>query len=125
VEQSIPFHFRVGTVTTGIRVDSLTTSLSDTGLTVCTKLFRTGNAAFWGSRTFQLNDRSGKSWLSWTHNTGVYKTITLVDTFNRTSFPPGEYVLVARYHSDGRTDIPPHDLLRALPVEISVPVTIP
>ena len=125
MEQSIPFHFRVGTVTTGIRVDSLATAFSDTGLTICTKLFRTGNAAFWGSRTFTLTDRSGKNWLTWSHNTGVYKSLKIYDTFNRTSFPPGEYTLTARYHSDGRGDIPPHDVLRCIPVELSIPVRIP
>jgi P pilus assembly chaperone PapD len=125
MEQSIPFHYRVGTVNTGVRFDTLSTQLTDTGLVVTTKLLRTGSAAFWGSRTIQLNDRGGKNWLNWTHNTGVYKDLLLVDRFNRTSFPPGEYVLSVRLHSDGRTDIPPKDLLRIAPVEISIPVTIP
>jgi hypothetical protein len=125
IEQSIPFHFRVGTVKTGVQIDSVGTALTDTGLVISSKLFRTGNAAFWGSRTILLNDQSGKNWITWTHNTGVYKDITLVDKFNRVSIPSGEYTLVYRLHSDGRTDVPPKDLLKIAPVEISVPVHIP
>lgn len=124
-EQSLPFHYRIGTLSTGVVVDSLGTSLSDTSVNVVMKLTRVGNASYWGSRTTEFIDNSGRTVYKLTRNTGVYKSITLIDRINRTKIPPGEYIVNVQFVSEGRTDIPKRDLIHSSPVRTSRSLTIP
>jgi len=124
-EQSVPFHYRIGKVSTGLRIDSLITGLSDTSIDVYTKISRTGNAAFWGSRTLELRDKAGNVVSKVTRNSGVYKKITSVDHINRSTIPAGEYTLSVLFASEGRTDIPKKQLLQTQQVRASTSLTIP
>lgn len=124
-QQSVPFHYRVGNVTTGVTIDSLTTALSDTSLNVVTQIGRTGNAAFWGSRTLQLLDNTGTSVYKVTRNAGVYKRMKFIDHISRSAVPAGEYTLSVVFSSEGRSDVTKRDLIKAAPVRSAVSVTIP
>jgi hypothetical protein len=124
-QQSIPFHYRVGKLSTGLTVDSLTASISDTTLDVTTKLSRTGNAAFWGSRVIRVFDKSGKVVFSLKKNAGVYKTLTLVDHISKTGLSSGEYNISVEFLSEGRTDVPKQDLIHSDPVRASTTVVMP
>jgi len=124
-QQSIPFHYRVGKLSTGLSVDSLATSISDTSIDVTTKLARTGNAAFWGSRSIRVYDKSGKMVFSFKKNAGVYKTLTLVDHISRTGLTAGEYTVSVEFLTEGRTDVPKQNLIRADPIRASVSFVMP
>ena len=124
-QQSLPFNYQVGRLTTGVKIDTLETSLSDTSINVFTKITRAGNASFWGSRTLQLRDKLGKIVYKETRNSGVYKTITNFDSINRKNILPGDYTLSVLFASEGRMDIPKNKLLQIQPVSASTSLTIP
>ncbi len=124
-QQSVPFHYRVGRVTTGLKVDSLITALSDTSVDVYLRISRTGNASFWGSRTLELRDKNGTVVYKVTRNSGVYKKITTVDHINRGGITSGDYTLSVLFASEARTDIPKKQLLQTQQVRASTSITIP
>jgi len=124
-EQSVPFHYRVGKLSTEIVVDSIRAVLADSSIDVYTKCSKTGNAAYWGSRTVRVLDKSGKVVQRFTHNTGVFKNITLLDQIDRKSLAPGDYTVTLEFVTEGRTDIPRTSLVHANPVRISTTFTIP
>jgi hypothetical protein len=124
-QQSVPFHYRVGKLSTGLTVDSLSTSVSDTTLDVRTTLSRTGNAAFWGSRTLRVFDKSGKLVYSLLKNAGVYKTLTLVDHISKTGLSAGEYSVSVEFLTEGRTDVPKQNLIRTNPIRAATSFVMP
>ncbi len=122
---SLPFHYRVGKVTTGLQVTSMNASTSDTAIVVSMQLAKVGNAAFWGSRVIKITNESGKVVSTETKNVCVYKTLTLIDRINRTNLPSGTYSVDVEFVTGKRTDLRVSDLVQAPSVHAAASVLIP
>lgn len=122
---SLPFHYRVGKVTTGLQVTSMNTSISDTAILVSMQLAKVGNAAFWGSRVIKITNESGKVVSTVTKNLCVYKTLTLIDRINRTNLPSGTYNVDVEFVTGKRTDLRVSDLVQAPSIHAAASVLIP
>lgn len=125
LQQSIPFHYRVGLLETGLLVNSLIASSGDTSINLTMNLSRTGNASYWGSRTTKIIDRQGRIVYSNTKNVGVYKSITLIDRISRGEMPSGEYTVEIEFLTQKRTDVAVGKLVQARPLRVTTAVALP
>lgn len=124
-QTDLPFHFRVGKVTTGVTVNSLDVALNDTAIVLKTKLSRSGNASFWGKRTIKIINSAGITMFTVSKNTGVYTEMTLVDLIKFGGFASGTYSVEIELVSGQRQDVKNSDLLQVPRVLTSATLTIP
>ncbi len=122
---SLPFHYRVGKLTTGIIVNSLNAEIADTSINLSMNLSKTGNAAYWGSRTIRVIDKSGKTVLTKTKNTGVYTTLATLDRIGRGGILPGQYTVEVEFVTEKRMDVNKTKLVRSNPIHTSTTLIIP
>lgn len=119
----IPFHYRMGEVTTGLRILNLQMSQNDTALHVFTKLTREGNASYWGTADYRLLDQAGKRLAIYQHTIGVYNNRAYDAFLNISGVPSGEYVLEITYATK-RPDVRSEFLIRENPLKKMYPVKI-
>lgn len=124
-QQSIPFHYRVGRLETGILVNSIIASPADSTIDLTLNLARTGNCAYWGSRTTKIISKQGRVVHTFTKNVGVYKTITLIDRISRADIPSGEYTIEVEFLTQKRTDVSVGKLVQARPLRATTAVVVP
>ena len=123
-QQSIPFHYRKGNVSTGVSISDLVGNVKDSLLIISMKLTRVGNAAFWGTRNVKVFNENGKLISSIQKNLVVYKTLTQIDNIRLQDLPPGRYTVQVECVTT-RTDIKKIEIVPALMSRESVSVTIP
>lgn len=121
----LPFHYRVGKVSTGLVVNSFDVGMNDTSISLTTKLARTGNSSFWGKRTIRLINSAGKIVFSKSKNSGVYTDMTYVDVIKNTGFVSGTYTVEIEFNTGQRQDVKSADLVLAPGVITSATLTIP
>lgn len=122
---SLAFHYRVGKVSTGLDVSDLKASIDQRGLNVSMSLKRTGNGAYWGTRTIRLLSNSGKTVYTFTKNTVCFKEFVVHDVLDVAQVPPGRYVLDVEFATAKRSDIKDSDLIQSMVVRQSLPLTVP
>lgn len=122
---SLPFHYRVGKLTTGLEVTTQGTALNDTAIILPMQLTRTGNASYWGTRTIKLSNQSGKVVSTVTKNIAVYKTTTVLEKISRAGLPAGAYDIDVEFNTGKRMDIRSSSLVQSTPVHVSASVVIP
>jgi hypothetical protein len=109
----IPIFYRTGNVTTGIAIDSLTTTHTTDSITVHTTLRRTGNSAYIGTARLTLTDATGDTITNTLKRLAVYTTLS-----PHWSIPappkakPGPYQLTLLLTTN-RPDAPKGTILRA------------
>ena len=121
----LAFHYRLGSLNTGVQLNDLKTSTTDTSLDVLMKLTRIGSASFWGTRVVRLVSESGKVVYSTTKEIVVYKTLTVRERINRKKIPTGTYRLETEFITGNRKDVENTSLIQAQPLRVSNPVTVP
>lgn len=92
-QQSLPFHYRKGSVKTSLDISNPEIIVSDDKILFTTNYIRYGNSSYWGIINFELRDKTGKVVKSQNRNIAVYKTLSLSDRLNVVDIPKGEYVL--------------------------------
>lgn len=124
-KQNVPVFFKKGTVTTGLKVLKVETSLEDGKLVAVTRLLPQGNSPYNGSVQAYLHNSKGKVVAEQQTTTVVYfEALRRVELMlPEEGLPAGEYTLELNYETQ-RRDIPSSDLVQAPPVKHSVVVTI-
>lgn len=92
-QQSLPFHYRKGSVKTGIDISNPEIIILDKEISIETNYTRLGNSSYWGIINFELRDKIGKVVKSQSRNIAVYKTLSLSDRLNVADVPKGDYML--------------------------------
>ena len=121
----VPFHYRNGSMTTGLDVIDANSAVSDKALNVTMKLAKKGNASYWGLRVMRLINESGNVVRTLTRNVVVYKTLTMRDKIDRADIPSGMYSLEYEFVTGKRMDLANSDLVQSPPVRSSLSVIIP
>ena len=124
-QTDLPFHYRIGKVTTGVVVNSMDVTQNDTSIALTTKLTRSGNASFWGKRTIRIINSSGKTVFTISKNTGVYTEMTIVDRVSITNLFSGTYSIEMEFATGQRQDVKSTEILQAPRVLTSATLTIP
>jgi P pilus assembly chaperone PapD len=122
---SLPFHYRVGTTSTGLEVSQLRVFPSRDTLTVGMFLKRTGNASFWGTASLRLIDRLGKVVRSAQYKSVVYRAFSPRYKIDRRGIPSGEYRLEVELYAGRRVDVPREFEFEMAPVVASIQITLP
>ena len=122
---AIPFHYRVGQVSTGLEVSDLRASGDDKHVTVRMNTIRTGNAAYWGSVTVRLVNRNGVVVKSRQKDVAVYRTYVVKVDLERENIPPGDYRVDVKFETNSRKDVADTKLVQAAPIIMRTDVSLP
>ncbi|MBI5021189.1 MAG: hypothetical protein HZB59_07120 [Ignavibacteriales bacterium] len=122
-ELGLPIYYRKGKVHTGLEANNFTVSKMDSALIYSVNLFRTGNAAFNGSRTLRLKDREGNVVRSSMTTLVVFNTFVLKDRLKIKDLPAGRYTAEFEIVPK-RRDILSKYLLSTMPIRFSSEVEI-
>lgn len=124
VEQVTGLYYKVGSVTTGIDIQSITPNLAEDGvLEVFTDYERTGNSPFLGSIVTSLIDSSGEVVQQERSSTTLYFGGTHRQALNITDLEPGNYTIKVEFMTQ-RNDVSPEDLVQMQPRSQSTSYTI-
>jgi len=115
--------YRKGSLTTGITIHDITPAPYPDSLVVRARLERHGNAAYLGTMSFDIVDRTDSVVRSWSSPLSVHVTVTRRFVFPMEPLAPGEYVLRVRAEA-ARPDILADRVLPARPVSYSLPLVI-
>ena len=88
-------------------------------------LKRTGNGAYWGTRTIRILSNNGKTMFSQSKNTVCFKEFIVHDVLDVAQVPAGKYLLEVEFVTAKRTDINNSDLIQSTVVRESLPLTVP
>jgi P pilus assembly chaperone PapD len=93
-QQSIPFHFRKGIVSTNVdMIGSPIININNKELSFFAKLQRFGNSSYWGRMNFQILDNKGKVIKQHDQHFVVYKHISYNFKFDISGVAKGSYYL--------------------------------
>jgi hypothetical protein len=123
VSTIISVTYRNGQVRTGIRLDDYRAADEGDSLIAWVGLTRQGNAAYLGTTWIRLRDASGRVVREWDTPTAVYYSLHRRFAFPLDSVPPGAYTAQLEM-TTVRGDLPAANVLRAAPLDQSVPVDI-
>lgn len=124
VEQITGLYYKVGSVNTGIEIQSITPNLTEDGvLEVLTNYERTGNSPFLGSILTSLVNSAGEVLQQGRTSTTLYFSGTHSQTLNVSDIEPGEYTIRVEFLTQ-RNDVSPEDLVQMQPVSQSISYTI-
>jgi hypothetical protein len=124
VRSVLPFFYRNGRLSTGLRIDSVRTAPLGDSLSVRALLTRTGTAAFVGSLKASLRDSGGATVAEGVLPLGVYYTLSPKVSVPLRGVHRGVYTLVLTAVSS-RPDVQPQMLVHAESVQTTSSVTIP
>lgn len=95
-QQSIPFHYRKGKISTGVDIISNPEIyVNEYVINFLANFRRFGNSSYWGRMNFQLKDSKGKLVKQHRQNLVIYKDITLNYKIDITGVATGDYILEA------------------------------
>lgn len=124
VEQVTGLYYKVGSVTTGIDIQSITPEPGEDGtLEIFTDYERTGNSPFLGSIVTSLIDSSGEVVQQGRSSTTLYFGGTHRQTLNIMDVEPGDYSIRVEFMTQ-RNDVSPEDLVQMQPTSQSTSYTI-
>lgn len=124
VEQVTGLYYKVGSVTTGIDIQSITPKPGEDGtLEIYTDYERTGNSPFLGSIVTSLIDSSGEIVQQGRSSTTLYFGGTHQQTLNIMDLEPGDYTVRVEFMTQ-RNDVSPEDLVQMQPTSQSTSYTI-
>lgn len=124
VEQVTGLYYKVGSVTTGIDIQSITPKPGEDGiLEIYTDYERTGNSPFLGSIVTSLIDSSGEVVQQGRSSTTLYFGGTHQQTLNIMDVEPGDYTVRVEFMTQ-RNDVSPEDLVQMQPTSQSTSYTI-
>jgi P pilus assembly chaperone PapD len=93
-QQSIPFHYRKGNVSTNVdMIESPTIQINNKELSFFAKLQRFGNSSYWGRMNFEIIDNKGKVVKKNYQHFVVYKHISYNFKFDISDVAKGNYYL--------------------------------
>ncbi len=120
----LAFHYRVGTLSTGLVMNDFKTNVTDSTVDITMNVTRTGNAAFWGTRTIRVLNDNGTVVYTTKKDAVVYKSMLLRERISRAKLPPGNYSIETDFVSGSRQDIPNSQLIQAPPLRLTNPLLI-
>jgi hypothetical protein len=120
----VPLQIRTGSVSSGIRIQGIT-SVVDTGLLkMGVDISRLGNASFWGTLRCFLKNEDGRVMKSLDQHVAVYRDMVYPITMDVTGVPPGAYIL--ELNADNvRPGVPAQYRLKTDAVRFTYQLTIP
>ncbi|MCH2450883.1 MAG: hypothetical protein MK198_12165 [Gracilimonas sp.] len=124
VEQVTGLYYKVGSVTTGIDIQSITPNLTNDGvLEVLTNYERTGNSPFLGSIITSLINSSGEVVRQGRSSTTLYFGGTHRHSLDIMDVEPGNYTIRVEFMTQ-RNDVSPEDLVQMQPTSQSTSYSI-
>lgn len=123
VRTIIPLLYRKGTVTTGLAVSGLRTSMDGDSVVVRARLLRQGTASYLGTVRGALINGSGATAGTFESPISVYYDLDPRFAIGAAGLPPGRYLLRFSVSAE-RTDIPAEQTLKAPTVTDSIEVRI-
>lgn len=124
VEQVTGLYYKVGSVTTGINIQSITPKPGEDGvLEILTEYERTGNSPFLGSIITSLVNSSGEVVQQGRSSTTLYFGGTHRQELNTMDLEPGDYTIQVEFVTQ-RNDVSPEDLVQMQPTSQSTSYTI-
>ncbi len=121
----LPFHYRVGSLNTGLTTSNMVAQPVGDKLDVSFTATRAGNAAYWGSRLIRLINGNGKVVFSARKNVAVFRTYFIHDQIDRKDIPAGPYTIEEEFSTEKRSDLQDGILIKAPPIRTSVQVQLP
>ncbi len=116
--------YRKGPVHTGVELRDFRGAVHDDSLEIWMDLERSGNAAYLGSATFDLENDEGTTVRSWAIAVAVYYSMNRRIVFPLADLDPGTYRLRFTL-STAREDIPQSSVLPAPTIERSLDLVVP
>jgi hypothetical protein len=121
----LPFHYRVGKLTTGLSLANMVGEAVGDKINVNLIASRTGNASYWGSRLVRLINSNGKVVFSARKNVAVFKSYFVHDQIDRKDIPAGTYTLDEEFTTNKRSDLRDDILIQSPPGRVSVQIQLP
>jgi hypothetical protein len=118
----VAFHYRVGTLTTGVDVRNINVESNEHSIDVAMDMVRIGNASYWGMLEIRLVGQNSRSVLTSRKEIVVYKTYDARFVLDRSTIPPGTYTLEMKFSTNGRRGI--KNLIQAQPLTVSKTVIL-
>jgi hypothetical protein len=122
-EQILPVFYHKGNVTTGLKVNNVSSSVKENKLLLLADLERTGTAPFLGSMKAVLYSEANKEIAKYEGTVAVYFTMKQKAEIDVANAAKGPYRLVLTYETQ-RSDIAVEDLVQAPPVTKEVIVNL-
>ncbi len=120
----VPLQIRTGSVSSGLKIQGIT-SVVDTGLLkMGVDISRLGNASFWGTIRCFLKNEDGRVMKSLDQHVAVYRDLVYPITMDVASVPPGEYILELNV-DNVRPGVPAQYRLKTDAVRFTYQLTIP
>jgi hypothetical protein len=120
----VPLQIRTGSVSTGLKIQGIT-SLVDSGkLKMGVDLTRMGNASFWGTLHFFLRDRDGRVMKTYDQHVAVFRDVVYPVTIDVAELQPGAYVIEVDV-DNVRPGVPAQFRIKADAVRFTYQLSIP
>jgi P pilus assembly chaperone PapD len=120
----VPLQVRTGSVSTGLKIQGITSVVDSGKLKMGVDVTRMGNASFWGTMHFFLRDRDGRVMKKYDQHVAVFRDVVYPVTIDVAGIAPGAYVLEVDV-DNVRPGVPPQYRLKADAVRFTYQLTIP
>jgi hypothetical protein len=120
----IPLQVRLGSVSTGVRIQGITSVVDSGKLKMGVDLTRMGNASFWGTMHFFLRDKNGRVMKTYDQHIAIFRDVVYPVTIELPGLEPGAYVLEVDV-DNVRPGVPAQYRLKADGVRFTYQLTIP
>jgi hypothetical protein len=114
----------MGNVSTGVRIQGITSVIDSGKLKMGVDLTRMGNASFWGTMHFFLRDRNGRVMKTYDQHIAIFRDVVYPVTIELPGLESGEYVLEVDV-DNVRPGVPAQYRLKADGVRFTYQLTIP
>jgi hypothetical protein len=120
----IPLQVRTGGVTTGVRIQGVTSAVDSGKLKIGVDVSRFGNASFWGTMHCLLRDKDNRVVRTVDQHIAIFRDVVYPVTIEVADVPPGSYVLELDV-DNVRPGVPAQFRLKADAVRFTYQLTIP
>lgn len=120
----VPLQVRTGSVSSGLKIQGITSVVDSGRLKMGVDVTRMGNASFWGTMHFFLRDRDGRVMKKYDQHVAVFRDLVYPVTIDIAGITPGAYVLEVDV-DNVRPGVPPQYRLKADAVRFTYQLTIP
>jgi hypothetical protein len=120
----LPLQVRTGSVSTGLKVQGITSVVDSAKLKMGVDLSRMGNASFWGTMHFFLRDRNGRVMKTHDQHVAVFRDVVYPVTIDVAGIDPGEYVIEVDI-DNVRPGVPAQYRLKSDAARFTYQLTIP